>query len=133
MKLTQSQANEILALTERTPWGDVDGGIQTIDAALKIAMQASEDEFLAWEEAEAEGELDEFDPALPISGMPQPLRFALVARLVRSIALSYGVSTEIGGLAPGTLCGDPSHVATPLRESLRILASQTGPSYERRP
>ena len=81
--------------------------IRTMEEALDRALDATAEEFPLWE---AEGEdryVDEFSlSAEDLAEMSLEWRLAYVARLVRSLALCYGVSTAEFGDEPPMLLAD---------------------------
>ena len=95
-----------------------------IDEALTLAMMASRQEFLSWEEeAENAGFEDEFAVGEP-DNLPEEWRFRLVARLIRSIAMAYGIGTDYGTSEVGQVQLDQNVLATPLRELLQTLTER---------
>lgn len=106
------QRTEALALLEQMAWGDMDGDIRDLETALRLALEATADDFQRWEDSlgpdlEAKG-CDEFSvPVDTIEELSSEERLAYVARLLRSLALSYGVSAEFGGARSG-LVGEAS-------------------------
>jgi hypothetical protein len=93
-----------------------------IDEALAIAMRATRDDFIAWEEnAENAGFIDEFSID-DVSVLAPEWRHALVARLIRSIAMAYGVGTDYAEDRIGHIANDADAASTPLRAILASLA-----------
>ena len=76
-------------------WGDVDGNIVSLEAALERALEATRTDFMLWD-LDGEGEDrwgDEYSVSPDdVAQMDMRWRLAYVARLVRSVALCYGVS-----------------------------------------
>jgi len=96
MQLTPDQQQHVLGIVSENPWGDTAGSLALIDEALAIAMLATRDEFIYWEQrADANGFVDEFS-INDVSALSPEWRHALVARLLRSIAMAYGVGTDLG-------------------------------------
>jgi hypothetical protein len=100
----QARAIEFL---NSMPWGDVDGAVQSFETALRLALEATGDAFLQWEQqAEARGYDDEFSLTYDdLAALSDEWRLAYVARLLRSLALAYGVSA---GFDSGPLVGEAS-------------------------
>jgi hypothetical protein len=93
------QRERALELLESLPWEDLDGARRTIEETLRLAMEATRNSFRRWEdEAEATGYVDEFSVSpSEADELSDRCRLAYVARLLRTLALSYGVCTEFGG------------------------------------
>lgn len=121
MHLTRDQQQHVLEIVSKNPWGDTAGMLAVIDEALAIAMRATRDEFIHWEQrADANGFVDEFSID-DVSALSPEWRHALVARLLRSIAMAYGVGTDLGRDKIGQV--DPDWgAATPLRDLLTATA-----------
>jgi hypothetical protein len=134
MNLTQDQEKQVLQIVRETPWGDVEGALETIDEGLSIAMRASQEEFLHWEEnADRAGFPDEFS-IVDIADLSPEWRHALIARLLRSIAMAYGVGTDYARDAIGEVNLDRTAAVTPVRELLAAIARgshQDEPANER--
>lgn len=98
MQFDEGQRTRTLELVESMPWGDIDGAIRTIDKSLLLAMEATAEDFLRWElHALDVGFVDEFSLTPDeIAGMSDEWKLAYVARLLRSMALMFGVGTEFG-------------------------------------
>jgi hypothetical protein len=109
------QQAHALALLEQMTWGDMDGYIRGMEEALRLALEATSGDFYRWEEEigpplETQG-YDEFSlPEAVLQAMPVEEKLAYVARLLRSLALQYGVSAEFGGARTG-LVGEASRVS----------------------
>jgi hypothetical protein len=74
MKLSDEQLRGIVELVESTPWGDVEMSIETLDTALRIALEITREEFAVWNmELEPAGYEDEFDDAL-LRDLPMDVR-----------------------------------------------------------
>ena len=87
-------------------WADVLAAIDTVDEALRLALEATTEGFSLWQ-IEGAGETnfgDEFSLSpSQVAALTAEWRLAYVGRLLRTIAVSYGLQTEFGG---GTL-GEP--------------------------
>jgi hypothetical protein len=100
------QRAQALDLVEKMAWVDMDNYIRDLENALRLALEATADDFWRWEDdlgpkLEAEG-FDEFSlPVTVIEELSSEERLAYSARLLRSLALSYGVSAEFGGAENG--------------------------------
>jgi len=105
------QQAQVVKLIAELPWADVDGAICDMELSLRLALEATQEAFLMWEAAaEDNGFGDEFSlTPRQLRDLSPEWRLAYVARLLRSLALSYGVSTEFGG---SSLVGEASG-ATP--------------------
>jgi hypothetical protein len=94
------QVRRAVELLERLPWGDIDPAICDMEAALRLAMEATREEFQHWEdtigpELEQDRGWNEFSvPATHVDQFTSEEKLAYVARLLRSLALAYGVSTD---------------------------------------
>jgi hypothetical protein len=100
-----TQQAEALALLEIPAWGDMDNVIRGLEICLRLALEATFEDFLRWENDlgpafEDDGN-DEFTlPREVIRDMPPEERLAYVARLLRSFGLDYGVGYEFGSRPP---------------------------------
>ena len=122
MRLSEEQLRRVVAQLESTPWADVEGSIETLDAALKLALEITRDEFAVWHtQLEPAGYENEFDEVL-VRDLPTELKGPLVARLLRTIALMYGVGTEFGAHKLGEPRGDVTHVRTTVRTLLELVS-----------
>jgi hypothetical protein len=122
MRYSRDQEEAMLQVLEGTVWGDIERSLAVVDEALAITMRATRDDFTFWEEhAQAAGYADEFSVD-GIEDLPDRWRFATVARLIRSIALAYGVGTDLGRDEVGTITQAPDALATPLRELVNAAA-----------
>src|SRR5262245_37685881 len=94
-QFNSDQQRRALALLESQPWGDIDGVLQTFEAALRRAMEATRREFREWEHdlgprLEHKGGWDEFTlPDENIDGLSCEETLAYVARLLRTLAMMY--------------------------------------------
>ncbi len=124
--VTAEQLNEIL---ERMPWGDTERDIRDVELILRLALEATEDAFMRWENVlgpafESEGYSEVNLPADRIEEMSQKDRFAYVARLLRTLAISYGVDPGFGYLAPWRI---PARTTRPLGTRTQRLSGVTPP------
>jgi hypothetical protein len=122
---------ESLAAIEHVPWGSINHAVDSMDQSLRRAMEATTDAFWVWEKGAA-GERrfgDEFSlTPLQVDSLTPKWRLAYVARLIRSFALCWGVSTEFGG---GVLGAATEDRAAPGR-LIRALAAMVDRSLDRR-
>jgi hypothetical protein len=97
-QLSDGQRERAVTLIESMAWADLDGSIIDMETALRRAIEATRDDFQRWEQdAEAFGFADEFSlTSETVAELSPEWRLAYVARLLRTVALSYGVSTEFG-------------------------------------
>jgi hypothetical protein len=104
MQFGAQQQKEALALLESLTWGDMEMDIRALEDALRRSIEATRSDFLKWEaEAEGVGMTDEFAvPAEVVADLSPEWRLAYVARLLRSLAMAYGVSTDWEGRLPVT-------------------------------
>jgi hypothetical protein len=123
MQLNPHQRQEALALIEQIPWGDMDGAIRTIEESLDRALAATAGEFPLWEAEGEERYVDEFTASgEDVDEMSLEWRLAYVGRLVRSLALLYGVSTGDFGEDPPLLLAEPCSPAGLLRALNDLVA-----------
>jgi hypothetical protein len=85
----------------KLPWGDVGPRIQDVRDTLEYLMLLTRDAFAVWENELADRFFaSEFDLPLDVAtALPTMQRLAHVARLVRSMAMTYGIRTDYA-LAP---------------------------------
>jgi hypothetical protein len=120
MHLSTEQQNAVLAVVESLPWAEIKGNTETLESALRLALELTQEQFAFWHEhAEPAGFESELD-RVEIAELPADWTFALVARLLRTIALSYGLRTEFGPGPLGAVCSHPTHASTPVRRLLAI-------------
>ena len=102
---------EALALLEAEVWGEVEADVEVFEHALERLLEATTDDFLRWEEQGA-GEArygDEFMvTSEQVALMWSDWRLAYVARLLRSMAMAYGATTEFGRGPLGAVAGGRS-------------------------
>ena len=109
--MNAEQQAEVIDLVSEQPWDDIDAAIRDMETALRLALAATGEAFLIWEErADNAGFQDEFSLTPDqLEDLSLEWRLAYIARLLRSLALSYGISAEFGG---GRLVGE-ERSATP--------------------
>ena len=121
MNLRQEQRERALRIISETPWDETHEALSVIDEALAIAMRATRDDFIRWEQQhDAVGLRDEFS-INDASALPPEWRCALVARLLRTIAMAYGAGTDYREDAIGQVSLDSDAAATHLRKLLRAI------------
>jgi hypothetical protein len=118
---------EALAAIERNPWGDAAQAVEGVDQGLLLAMEATTTAFLLWQVDDA-GEQrfgDEFElTPQQVDDLDPEWRLAYVARLIRTLALYWGVATEFSSSALGT----PEEEASCPGSLMRKLTAITGSS-----
>jgi hypothetical protein len=94
-----AQRQAVIELIEACAWGDTDRDICSMESALRLALEATVEDFWRWENEALELRLgDEFSLSKEeVEGLTPEFRLAYVGRLLRSLALCYGVQTEFGG------------------------------------
>ncbi len=116
-QLDRNQERDAIALIEAIPWGDMDLHIRSVERALERAVAATAEEFPLWEAEGEERFIDEFSVAEEdIAAMSAEWRLAYVGRLVRTIALCYGLGTgdfAFFGNEPPFLVADPHSPSWP--------------------
>jgi hypothetical protein len=109
-QLSDDQHRRVSDAIESVAWGDIDGEIRSLEDAMRRAVEATRADADRWD-AELEGRyVDEFsvDPS-DVEDMDPAVRLAYVGRLVRSLALVWGVSggylgrEAVGEASPGSL------------------------------
>jgi hypothetical protein len=97
--MNSEQHARVLELITGQPWGDIDSAICGLEESLQLALEASEEAFLAWEDvAERIGVEDEYSlSSTQVQDLSPEERSAYIARLLRSAALNYGVDAGFGG------------------------------------
>jgi hypothetical protein len=121
MSLSAEQRRAVVSIVESTAWATVAGSVATLDAALKLALELTREDFALWHEhLESAGYENEFDEVM-IRDLPDELKSALVARLLRTIAMAYGVGTEFGSKPLGAPCLDQTLAVAPVRRLLEIV------------
>jgi hypothetical protein len=111
-----SHQEAALVVIESLAWGDMDNTIRDLEICLRRALEATGADFVRWESDLGrrfeEAGFDEFNlPRSLIEQMPLDEKLPYVARLLRSLALHYGVSAEFGG-GRGGLVGQ-AHTTSP--------------------
>jgi hypothetical protein len=103
--MTDEHETRLLEVITELPWADFDGAICGMEECLRLALEATRDAFLNWDlVARVNDFADEFSLSLgDVEDLLPEERLAYVARLLRSLALNYGVSTEFG---KGPLVGE---------------------------
>jgi hypothetical protein len=93
------QQERALRFLDDLPWDDVDGYIRAFEDALRVALEATREDFLRWEQhADEAGYSDEFSLTQEqVDELSDEWRLAWVARLLRNMALMYGVGAEFRG------------------------------------
>jgi hypothetical protein len=109
--MNDEQQARVLDLVTGLPWDDFDQAICVMELTLRLALEATREAFLTWEDAAADSDFEDEFSLTPsqVQELSPDWRLAYVARLLRSLALSYGVSAEFGG---GALVGE-TRMATP--------------------
>lgn len=112
---TSAQREQVLALVDSVPWGDIDGGIRTVEEGLRLAMEATAGDYLRWENEAFELTFgDEFSlPPAAVRNLNPADRLAYVGRLIMSVASVYGMPTESPepGVATVAAVDDPGSIA----------------------
>jgi hypothetical protein len=101
--MNAEQQGRVLDLVKELPWADVDNAICGLEETLQLALEATDYAFPHWKTVANDiGVEDEFSLTLDqVQDLSPEERLAYLARLVRSLALNYGV---------GAGFGDGSHV-----------------------
>jgi hypothetical protein len=86
---------EIPAILEAPAWGDIEAHVEALEHALRLALEATVEDFLRWErEADDRGYHDEFDVSPEVlASMDASWKQAYIGRLLTTVALMYGGST----------------------------------------
>jgi hypothetical protein len=120
----QQARRESLAAIEHVPWGNIINAVDSMNESLRRAMEATTDAFWMWETGDA-GERrfgDEFSlTSHEVDNLTPEWRIAYVARLIRSLEVCWGVSTEFGGGALGAPSEDRSYPGWLIRALVAIL------------
>ena len=105
--LTAEQQTRMIGLVVDLPWGDVEGAICGLEEALRLTLEATAEAFSSWDDVATDiGVADEFSLSHEqVQDLSPEERLAYVARLVRSLALNYGVNA---GFGEGPLVGNES-------------------------
>ena len=122
------QQAEALALLEQMLWGDMDHAIYGLEICLRRALEATFEDYLRWENDigpayEEDGYEECTLPRELIEEMSPEDKLAYLARLIRDLAIDYGVGYELGAARPGVLVAeaDKSSIAALLRGLNDIL------------
>lgn len=96
MWLNDKQQAHVLALVDGMAWGDLGPAVTTLERELRLMLEATRDWFPLWMSEGEDRFGDEFSltPA-QVTVLSGEWRLAYVARLLVSMALTYGVSTGI--------------------------------------
>ncbi|MDX6450622.1 MAG: hypothetical protein QOH16_671 [Gaiellaceae bacterium] len=96
MQLNSVKRQRMIEAIEEAVLGDIAASCETVDLGLRRALDATADDFQRWEQgASLRGERDEFSlESAEVEAMSGKERLAYVARLLHSIALSFGTETE---------------------------------------
>lgn len=118
--MNEQQQQEALSLLTGLPWGDFDDAIREMEGCLRLALEATVAAFWMWEEEVEEIRFEDEFSLTPsqVDQLSPEWRLAYVARLLRSLALFYGVGTELGGGPPvGEACPDsPAAISRDLND-----------------
>jgi hypothetical protein len=92
-----SSMAETLDRIEALPWGDLGPAILIVRDVLEYAMLISRDAFATWENELADKVFSsEFDVPVEVAvELPVQQRLGHLARLTRSLAMAYGVRTDV--------------------------------------
>jgi hypothetical protein len=101
--MTESQHQRLIALIERAPFGDLEPALIGVEYVLGLAMEATAEAFVLWEEhARERGYLDEFSlTGGDLAAMDADWKLAFIARLLRTAALDLGLPTEFNNNSNG--------------------------------
>jgi hypothetical protein len=102
MRLNSVKRQRMIEALEEAVLGDIAASCETVEHGLRRALAATALDFQRWEqESSLRGERDEFTlESAEVEAMSAEERLADVARLLRSIALSFGTETEFGLVNP---------------------------------
>jgi hypothetical protein len=104
------------AFLEELPWGDVDAHIGGFENALTRALFATAPDFPLWEHWGESRYVDEFSVSTErLAQMSEAWRLAYVGRLLRTMALFYGLATEFSGTPLGVRTNDRESLGSVLR------------------
>jgi hypothetical protein len=125
--LDQTGQAEVLSLIATLPWGDVEGCIETLDEAFRLAREATSHDWLRWENEGYElGFDDEFSVSPErVASLTDEWRLAYVGRLLESAAMMYGIQDKKAVPAPESPGPEPGSI-------LRSLSAIVGRSLSRR-
>jgi hypothetical protein len=93
----------VLALVDDLPWADVDDAIRAMEECLRLALHATRHALALWDDvAESNRFADEFSlTAGQIEKLSPEWRLAYAARLIKSLALNYGLADFEGARGAG--------------------------------
>jgi len=97
----RGQQRRALELLESVPWGDLDRALQVFELCLQLLLEVTADDFRRWEDGLGERLEVEYGcgecevPARVIADFDEWERLAYVARLLRTLAMMYGVSSDV--------------------------------------
>jgi hypothetical protein len=126
-----SQQQAALVVIERMVWGDMDDAIRDLEICLRRALEATSADFRTWQDGDFEERFgDEFSLSdAQVEELSSEDRLAYVARLLRSLALHYGVSAEFGDGRDGLVGqAQPNSPAALLRGLDPTTAGHRSPS-----
>lgn len=126
MSAGSSQLLALARLLGLTPWADIFNALLGVEIVLGLLLEATHHDFLVWQaEADAAGYPNEFDISeAELARMPDRLRRGYIARLIRNVALDFGVATEYSGQL-GARRNDDGSLA-PLLHTLCEIAAAKG-------
>jgi hypothetical protein len=124
---SSSQEEAALVVIESLAWGDMDNAIRDLELCLRRALEATGEDFVRWENDLGprfeDAGFDEFTlPDSLIEQLPLDEKLSYVARLLRSHALHYGVSTEFGDGRGGLVGEERTSSPAVLLRSLNDIA-----------
>jgi hypothetical protein len=121
-----AQGRAVAELLAGTPWADISNAAMSVEIVLALLLRVTAGDFATWEEAaENAGYENEYDVTdADLSAMPGALRRGYVARLIRNVALDFGVGTEYGGDV-GVRRGDRDSLAFLVRRFCDIAAEES--------
>jgi hypothetical protein len=91
--MNNEQQARVAEFISQLPWGDFDGAICDVQLSLRLLLEATREALLMWEaEAEERGYEDEFSLTTDdVRNLTDEWRLAYVGRLIKSLALVYGL------------------------------------------
>ena len=97
-QLNDESRRQVGDLVESMPWGDMLEAIACLEQALRLALEATQDNLLLWEDEAADrGHEEEFDITPDqVAQMTDEWRFAYIGRLIQTIATGYGMDNAFG-------------------------------------
>jgi len=111
--MQDEQQARVQELLNDLPWADVDGAICDIELNLRLLLDATKDSLQMWEaEADERGFDDEYLlSSADVHELTEEWQLAYVARLVKNLALMYGIRDTSDAGEPdrdtpaGIICG----------------------------